>query len=92
MTIQQALDQRIPRIHREVWLPNTYLRLPLLKYGYVGPWAELYDDEGQTILGINPGTQRFLVPEILPVDEWEPYTGPKSEYEEMNFAQTYTEE
>ena len=97
MTIQEALDKRIPRIRKPKWFGNAYLRLPLLPNGEYGPWAELYDDAVQKdVLEIRPGSQRVCV--VLPVnaDEegYEAYTGPVSEFEKdkLNYSKSYVEQ
>jgi hypothetical protein len=97
MTLQEAMDQRIPRVRQPIWAnPNCYLRLPLLKDGHRGGWAELYDELGQKeALGIRPGSQKICValPDVASQDGYEVYSGPVSEYEadKENFAGAYEE-
>lgn len=94
MKIQDALNARIPRIRWPGWAnPQCYLRLPLMKDGTYGPWAELYDDRVQLdVLGVTPGSQKInILTDMTETDEFEPYTGPPSPYESENFARTYLE-
>jgi hypothetical protein len=94
MTIQQAIQQRIPRVRQPQWAnPSAYLRLPLFADGGHGPWAELYDDlTQQDVLGERPGSQRvFLMFDTS--ENYEPYTGAVSVFEQHaeNFAKAYSE-
>ena len=97
MVIREAIDQRVPRIRKAVWTnPNCYLRLPLMKGGMHGPWAELYDDTcQQQVLNIRPGSQRMGVGFDIPYEDpdWERYEGPVSEFEKDpdNYAKVYEE-
>ena len=97
MTIQEALDQRIPRVRKPVWAnPQAYLRLPLRPGGAIGPWAELYDDLCQAeVIQVRPGSQRLcpMLPEIAGDDGYERYTGPVSPFEQdkQNLARNYLE-
>lgn len=93
MTIQQAIQQRIPRVRLKQWGPDAYLRLPLFKNGTSGPWAELYDERTQAeVLEIRPGSQRVLVISD-DNDQYEPFTGSPSTFEQHanNFARIYAE-
>jgi hypothetical protein len=96
MTITEAIQQRIPRVHKAIWAnPDAYLRLPLFAEG-AGPWAELYDEIVQLkVLDIRPGSQRVCVIGQLAEaeDDWEAYRGAVSEYEKdpKNFAKNYVE-
>lgn len=94
MTVQEALDQRIPRVRLAVWQnPNAYLRLPLMANGLHGPWAELYDDDTQQyVLKVRPGSQK--IPTWTPSEStFEAYTGAVSPFEQHpeNFAGAYVE-
>jgi hypothetical protein len=94
VTINEALQQRVPRVRLPHWAsPRCYLRLPLLKDGMHGPWAELYDDDCQEhLLKIRPGSQR--VPMFGESEQtYEPYTGPPSRFEQHPeaFSRTYEE-
>lgn len=94
MTIKDALTRRIPRIRLANWGPTSYLRLPLLKEGGHGPWAELYDPPAQKSLRVRPGSQRIMM--TAPntgQDGYEPYLGPPdgAERHHLNFAKTYAE-
>lgn len=97
MTLREAINQRIPRIRQPIWAnENAYIRLPLMKDGQHGPWAELYDDACQRdVLSIRPGSQRICVvlPEVADQDGFDVYSGPVSEYEsdKENFARAYEE-
>ena len=96
MTLNEAIEQRIPRVRQAIWSnPNSYLRLPLFKNGLSGPWAELYDDDCQErVLEIRPGSQRIIMMgEYMTEDGFEVYAGPVSPHEqdEENFARTYAE-
>ncbi len=94
MTLREALNQRIPRVRQAHWAyEDTYLRLPLLPNGIVGPWAELYGDREQTILGLPVGSQRVPWMFTDDSDAWEIYTGPASIHEQdpENYAKGYSE-
>lgn len=96
MTFREAEDRRIPRIRLPHWSnPHAYLRLPLLADGMTGPWAELYDEGCQRdVLHIRPRSQRIPAFGVyLTETDWEPYTGPVSEFEqhEEAFARGYLE-
>lgn len=95
MNIQQALDNRIPRIRKSNWAnPDAYIRLPLLADGKTGPWAELYDDRTQKdVLDVAPGSQKLCVflPEVYLDGEYEVYDGSISDYEQDNYAKLYVE-
>ncbi len=95
MTIQEALDRRIPRIRQPQWaFPRAYIRLPLLADGKYGPWAELYDRRSQEAIGVAVGTQRLCVlyPEVANAEGFEVYTGIPDSAENENFAKAYLEE
>ena len=91
MTLKEALKNRIPRVRLPHWAnPDSYLRLPLLSGGYVGPWAELYDDCGQSALDIPVGSQRILV--VHDSDgRWERYDCAAHPAESENYAKGYVE-
>ncbi len=94
MTIRAALVARIPRVRKTEWAASTYLRLPLLPHGVIGPWAELYDDVTQAdVLHIRPGSQRIVMMGETLEDEVEPYAGPVSASEQHaeNLARGYAE-
>jgi hypothetical protein len=96
MTIQEALDKRIPRICKLIWgHKDTYLRLPLLPDGKFGPWAELYGDTEQTAIDIPVGSQRMcvLLPDVVNEKGYDRYRGKVSEHEasDKNFARLYVE-
>lgn len=94
MTIQEALQQRIPRVRQPRWAnPDAYLRLPLFANGTYGPWAELYDDRTQEAIGIPPGSQKLcvLLPSIADDKGYESYDGPISSHESENYAKVYVE-
>ena len=93
MTIKEALEKRIPRIRKQAWSAVSYLRLPLLKDGKTGPWAELYDRPGQLAIGEKVGSQRILLMgDALNDDGFFPYQEKPDAAEQENFAKTYTEE
>jgi hypothetical protein len=97
MTIEEAINRRIPRVRRPMWAnPRAYVRLPLLADGMAGPWAELYDDGVQSeVLGIRPGSQREMCigENARRPDDFVPYEGAPSEFEKHaeNFARSYVE-
>jgi hypothetical protein len=95
MKLKDAVTKRLPRIRRAIWAGNAYLRLPLMDKGLIGAWAELYDDYVQKdVLNIKPGSQKIpLLPSLVEEEDWEPYTGEPSTYEQDpdNFARTYLE-
>jgi hypothetical protein len=94
MTIAEALKRRIPRIRKPYWnSPNAYLRLPLLPKG-VGVWAELYEDDVQKALGIDPGGQTVLVSQFSTEEsDYIEYVGVVSEWEKSpkNYSKGYIE-
>jgi hypothetical protein len=58
-----------------------------------GPWAELYDDGVQEMMGMRPGSQKELVIGSDDEDRFEAYCGLVSSYEthEDNYARAYSE-
>jgi hypothetical protein len=93
MTIKQAIDTRIPRVRKPIWNAKAYMRLPLLRGGTHGPWAELYDEPGQLACDVKVGSQKFCVAlhEVLSDDGYEAYEGQPHPAEQVNFAATYSE-
>jgi len=92
MTIGDALAKRIPRVRLPVWAnEETYYRLPLLKDGNYGPWAELYDSQSEQI-GIKDGCAIMILGRTTE-DGYEEYTGPISaiEQREGQMASGYQE-
>ena len=92
MTIQEALDRRIPRIRRPRWAhKDTYLRLPLLPDGEYGPWAELYGITEQVAIGIPVGSQTIcvLLPDVVSEKGYEIYKGPPSQFEAERMDKGY---
>jgi len=93
MTIQEAIEQRIPRIRSPKWKDDTYIRLPLMEEGSHGPWAELYARFEQTALDIPVGSQKIGMWTLTEdtSDEWEVYEGPVDPAEQDNYAKIYAE-
>jgi hypothetical protein len=95
MNIKECLEKRIPRVRQEIWVGNSYLRLPLMMFGTEpthGPWAELYDDYVQgEVLGIRVGSQKIFVLDIPDTDQFVVYDGPISDHEKdiENFSHSY---
>lgn len=67
MTLQEALDNRIPKIRLPHWSEKAYVAFDFFDGGTHGPWAHVVDESGQTDV--------LLFKYVLDKrDEWEEYT------------------
>lgn len=76
MTIREAMQKNLERVRLPIWAsPGCYLLLSKIPGGGYGPWARLFDDRQQTDMGIEPGSQRILILDIMDHDGFEEYQG-----------------
>lgn len=88
MKIKHALEKRISRVRKKEWVKGAYLRLPLFEKGY-GPWAELYDEQGQKDIGVKVGSQKILITHLMEDEGYEEYLGKPIKEEKDNYAKIY---
>ncbi len=74
MTVDEALNLRIPKIRRPGWaFSGDHVVLPLLPKGY-GPWAKIVSPQSAIALGDKEfGEQSILVFELGEDDDWESF-------------------
>lgn len=67
MTLQEALDNRIPKVRLPNWSEEAYVAFDFFEDGTHGPWAHVIDASGQ----IDVMLFEFVLDQS---DEWEEYT------------------
>ena len=75
MTIFEAAERGIPRIHLAYWLPDRYIKIYYTEQGSLYPWVEFYNGPGKP--------SKWLIWDFESYAEYQAYEGPIHELEHL---------